>query len=281
MTIRQDTPALENILPAVVDAVRSAATALHSAFSYDVRPKNRMGIVSAIGACDDVSVALLQPALFAAWPTAKWADDEEGSGALPLGDWWVCDPVEGAINYIHGISGAWGVTAALVRDNVAVLSVIYLPMTDELFTAVRGCGAFLNGRKLAVSGKTDIESAIVGTGQAVPGESQEIREAIGSSITAMLGSALVVRCSVPPTLELVNVASGKMDAFWQYGQIRAGLMAGALLIEEAGGVLSDHEGNPWTLDSGAFLASAPGIYQAAAEILGRFDQASPADASGE
>jgi hypothetical protein len=109
--------------------------------------------------------------------------------------------------------------------------------------------------------------AMVGTGQARPGESVETHELLGASITAMLGSALTVRASVPATLQLVQVASGRMEAFWQFSQVRSGLLAGALLVAEAGGTVTDAAGRPWTLNSPHFLAAAGAMHPRAIEVL--------------
>ncbi|MEK8174029.1 hypothetical protein NKH77_48965 [Streptomyces sp. M19] len=95
--------------------------------------------------------------------------------------------------------------------------------------------AFLNGARLRPSVKTDLAAALVGTGQAKPGEDAETHRRVGRSVTAMLDSALVTRVSVPATLQLVQVAAGRMDLFWQYSDVRSGLLAGALLVAEAGG----------------------------------------------
>ena len=140
-------------------------------------------------------------------------------------------------------------------------------MTDNTYTAFRGGGAFLDGVRLQVSGKTKLDAALVGTGQAMPGEDRETHRRIGQSVTAMLDKALVLSVSVPATLQLIQVAAGRMDAFWQYSQVRSGLLAGALLVEEAGGTLSDIQGRPWRLTSADFLAAAPSLHGAAVDVL--------------
>ncbi len=161
----------------------------------------------------------------------------------------------------------WCVTATLVRDDTPVLTAVYLPMTGDLYTEIRGAGAHLNGVRLQVSAKTELGTALVGTGQARPGEDKETYRRIGRSVTAMLEGALVVRVSVPATLQLIHVAAGRMDVFWQYSQVRSGLLAGALLVEEAGGVISDTHGRPWSLTSDDFLAAAPGQHTSAVGVL--------------
>ena len=254
------------LLPAVIEAVRAAGLHLLDRFSVDARVSDMDDLRTKIRANDAASLSVLHDALLAARPTVGWIDDEEGTGALPSGEWWVTDPVEGNINHIHGI-GEWGVTATLVRDNEPVLAVAYLPLTDETYTAVRGAGAHRNGVRLSVSDKTDLRATLVGTAQAAPGENATVQRRIGQSVTAMLGAALVVRVLVPATLVLIQVAAGRMDAFWQYSQVRVGLMAGALFTEEAGGRITDIEGRPWTATSESFLATTPGIHTAAVQVL--------------
>jgi len=155
----------EALLPAVVAAVHAAGARLLTRFSADARPAGREDVVAAIDANDAASLDLLRDALARARPGAGWVDDDEEGGTLPQGEWWVTDPVEGNINHIHGLSD-WGVTAALVRDNLPVLAVAHLPMTGNTYTAIHGAGAFLDGVRLHPSAKTDLKAALVGTGQA-------------------------------------------------------------------------------------------------------------------
>jgi myo-inositol-1(or 4)-monophosphatase len=209
---------------------------------------------------------VLREALTTLRPAAGWEESEEEGGALPSGEWWVTDPVEGNVNHIHGLSD-WGVTATLVRGNQPVLTVVYLPLTDDTYSALRGGGAHQNGVSLRPSAKTNLNAALVGTGQAKPGEDTETHSRIGQSVTAMLEHALVMRVSVPATLQLIHVAAGRTDVFWQYSRVRSGLLAGALLVTEAGGTITDTHGHPWNLESEDFLASTPGLHSAAVKIL--------------
>ena len=250
----------------VVHAVQSAGQAILARFSADTRPRDRNDIGGMIAANDAISRDILRRALSAACSEARWDEDEAGAGALPPGAWWVIDPVEGAINHIHGLP-EWGVTATLVRDNVPALTVVYLPLSGDTYTALLGGGAWLNGVRLQASRKTAMNAATVGTGQAVPDEGGAVYQRIGLSLTAMLEAALVVRVSVPATLQLVQVAAGRQDLFWQYSQIRSGLLAGALLVAEAGGSVTDLDGKPWQMGSSGFVAGASALVAAAVAIL--------------
>lgn len=258
---------LRALLPAVLDAVEGAGRTLLARFSADARPDDLTQLLAAIEA-NDVSVSdTLRDRLLRIRPGSGWVDDEEGSGPLPDGEWWIVDAVEGNVNHLHG-SAAWAVSATLVLDGLPMLTVVNLPAMGTVYAAVRGQGAMVNRMPLQVSRKTQLQAAIVGTGQARPGEGRAVHAAIGSSVFAMLEAALLVRMAVPATLELIEVASGRMDGFWQYSQVRSGLAAGVLLVSEAGGLVTDTRGRPWSFASPDMLATAPGIHAAAVACLG-------------
>jgi len=250
----------------VEQALTEAGKVLVDRFTDRPGFTDRDDVVRAIHANDNASLAVLRPALEALRPEAGWAEDELESGALPPGEWWVTDPVEGNVNHIHGMTD-WGVTATLVRDNVPVLTGVHLPLTGDTYTAVLGGGALLNGRPIRPSAKQELNAAIAGTGQASPRETAETFTEMARSIQRMLNAALVLRVSVPATLQLIQVAAGRTDVFWQHSAVRSGLVSGALLVAEAGGVISDLHGRPWTLSSTGFLASAPALHDQAVAVL--------------
>ena len=262
---------LITLLPAVVDVVKDAGAILRSRFSgTGMRPADGPSLIAAIDANDAAVEDGLRGALLALVPGSGWIDDEEAGGALPAGDWWVADPVEGNVNHVHG-GAVWGVTATLVRDGEPVLAVVYAPMQDRLYTATKGGGATCNGTRLQVSRKEDLSAAIVGTGQARPGEGPAVHAAIGASVHAMLNAALLVRMAVPATFEIVELASGRMDAFWQFTQVRSGLAAGVLLVSEAGGLVTDTQGRPWHFGSDNIVLAAPGVHAAVVACLNAAD----------
>ncbi|MGE7386462.1 inositol monophosphatase family protein [Streptomyces sp. NPDC004126] len=257
-----------DLLAHTVTAVRTAGSALRERFGEVVRHQTRDELMRALAANDDTALDILRPRLTQLRPDAGWVEDELDGGALPPGEWWVVDPAEGNVNHLHALP-EWAVTATLVRENQPVLTVVHLPLTGETYTALSGAGAHLDGRALRVSHTADLGLGIVATSQARPDEDEEVVRRVGSSITAMLFDALVVRTAVPATLHLVDVAAGRTDAFWQFAGARADLLPGALLVLEAGGRISDAEGNPWTPRSDSFLAAAPGVHAEAVATLSR------------
>ncbi|MFJ9249120.1 inositol monophosphatase family protein [Streptomyces sp. NPDC101776] len=257
-----------DLLAQTAIAVRTAGSALRERFGHVVRYQTREELMRALAVNDDAVLDVLRPRLTKLRPQARWVEDELAGGALPPGEWWVVDPAEGNVNHLHALP-EWAVTATLVRDQLPVLTVVHLPLTDETYTALAGAGAHLDDRPLHVSDTADLGLGIVATSQARPDEDEKVVRRVGSSITEMLLDALVVRTSVPATLHLLNVAAGRIDAFWQFAGARADLLPGALLVTEAGGLISDAEGRPWTPASDSFLAAAPGVHSEAVATLSR------------
>lgn len=249
-------------------AVRAAGLALRGRFTAEMPYTSVEEMMTALHANDEAVLEILNPRLSQLRPEARRVEEEFERGALPAGEWWLVDPVEGNLNHVHGMP-EFAVTATLVRENEPVFTVVHLPMTGEMYTALAGGGAFLDGWPLHVSGKSSLALGIAATSQARPGEDEDTLRRVGSSITRMLLGALVVRVSVAATLHLSNVAAGRMDAFWQYSGTRADLLPGALLVKEAGGLVTDAEGRAWTPESESFLAAAPGVHgQAVAALAG-------------
>ncbi|MER6081498.1 inositol monophosphatase family protein [Streptomyces sp. NPDC001833] len=253
------------LLDAVVGIATEAGRALEARYSTQARPAGRPDMFRTGTADGQVSLAVLRPGLTALRPEARWLTDEYETAELPPGEWWVVDEVEGNVNHVHGLP-EWAVTVALVRDGQAVLAVVRQPVGDLTYTALRGAGAHLNGVPLQVSAKTDLDAAIVVTGQAEADQEGTYRR-IGQSITAMLDNALLVRAGVPSTFPMLLVAAGHNDVFWQYEPVLPGVAAGALMITEAGGMVTRIDGSPWSPGADTVLATAPALHTPAVRVL--------------
>ena len=258
--------AAEELLQRTVAAVTAAGQALLKSFSRDTRQDDLQHLMASIKEYEAISAPILKRHLETALPNTHWDEDEFDGGDLPKGLWWITDPVEGNINLIQGMP-EWCTTATLVADGEALLTAVYDPLKRTTYTARLGAGAFENGVRMQASAKTDLKAALIGTGQAKPHENAETQRRMTQSVGAMLRVGLVLHVSVPATLQLVEVAAGRRDVFWQASQVRSGLMAGGLLVSEAGGITSDFKGQPWRLDSKDFLAAARGLHAAAVDVL--------------
>jgi myo-inositol-1(or 4)-monophosphatase len=255
----------EAVIAATTAAVRRAGARMLTRYSTESRTSSLDELVEAVRANDAAVVDLLRPELAEIRPSARWLDDEHGSGPLEPGEWWLVDPVGGNMNAVHGMTD-WNIGVSLVRDGRPVLAVVHFPLSDEMFTATEGGGAFLNGVRLRVSAKTSLDGALAGTGQAQPGQGPEMAERVGASYTAMAKEALYVRISVPVTHQLAQVAAGRMELHWQHDNVRAHA-SGVLLVQEAGGVVTDLNGKEWELTTREYLAAAPGVHAAALAVL--------------
>lgn len=179
---------------------------------------------------------------------------------------WVVDPIDGTNNYAHGIP-CFAVSIAYLRDGVTQCGVVFDPSRNELFSARRGAGAFLNGRPLRVSSSTGIEGAIVATGFAYE-RGEYVRRTL-QTVQALFDHKLRgIRRFGAAALDLCWVAAGRLDGYFELKLQPWDFAAGALLVEEAGGRVSDAEGRPLCMSSPAVVASAAGMHQGFLEIIG-------------
>ena len=253
------------LLAATATAVRHAGTRMLRRYSPGSRQAGLTDLLTNLHDNDTAVAETLRPALAEIRPEARWLDDEHGSGPLPAGEWWLVDPVGGNVNAVHGMPD-WNIGVSLVRDGRPVLAVVCFPVPDETFTALEGGGTFLDGVPVRVSGKTSLDGALAGTGQAQPGQDAALLDRMGASFAAMAKEALHVRISVPVSQQLAQVAAGRLDLHWQLDNVRSHA-AGVLLVQEAGGVVTDFDGDPWKLTSRSYLAAAPGVHAAALAAL--------------
>ena len=253
------------LLAPLVELLVAAGDRLLARFTPDARPTDRAGMFEAGRRNEEASLAGLREALAALRPSAGWVDEALETTALPPGEWWTVDAVEGNVNHVHGLP-EWAITATLLRDGRPVLAVVRQPVGDLTWSAVAGGGAWVNGRRLSTSTKQALDAAVVGTGQAEAGQ-VETHERLGRSIVAMLGQALLVRASVPSTFPMLRVAAGHEDAFWQFSPVLPGIAAGVLFVVEAGGTASRLDGSAWAPGAPDVLVSAPGLHRDAVRVL--------------
>ncbi|MCG5030457.1 inositol monophosphatase [Mesosutterella sp. OilRF-GAM-744-9] len=177
---------------------------------------------------------------------------------------WVVDPIDGTTNFIHGFP-QYAVSIALRRGNDILEAVVYDPLKDEMFTAVRGEGARLNKRRIRVSGRIDLSSALIGTG--FPFREGDDFEGYAKVFTQVARRTSGIRRAGAASLDLCYVACGRLDAFWETGLKSWDVAAGSLIVLEARGLVTDLDGNDGYLDSGRIVAGTPKILGALMPIL--------------
>jgi myo-inositol-1(or 4)-monophosphatase len=256
----------DQLLDDVTKVAIEAGDRLLAVYSPEARPAGRDELMKAAMRNEHAAAAGLRDALRALRPGARWLEEDNETGALPGGEWWVVDNAEGSVNHVHGLP-EWGVSITLVVDGVPELGVFRQPVADLTYTARRGHGAHVGGRRLTVSAKSGLDLAIVGTGQAEAGQAETYAR-IGRSVTALLRQAFLVRVTVPSTFPLLLVAGGHVDAFWQYEPVLPGIALGILAAAEAGGIVTAVDGSPWTPAAGTVLVAAPGVHAAMVQALG-------------
>ncbi len=170
---------------------------------------------------------------------------------------WIIDPLDGTTNFIHGFP-QFAVSIGLQHKGVLTQGVVYDPWKNELFTASRGSGAFLNDKRIRVSRCLNLRDALLGTGFPFRGE-ESLDEYLGM-FRAMTMKTAGLRRAGAAALDLAYVACGRLDGFWEIGLHPWDIAAGALLITEAGGMVADLQGGAGFIDSGRLVAGTPKIF---------------------
>jgi myo-inositol-1(or 4)-monophosphatase len=189
----------------------------------------------------------------------------EESGEHGEGDHvWIIDPLDGTTNFLHGFP-VFAVSIALRVKGKLQVGVVYDPNRQEIFTAMRGQGAQVDGRRIRVSNRTDLEAALIGTG--FPYRSQEHMAHYLKMLESVLTSTAGIRRPGAAAIDLAYVAAGRLDGVWEFGLQAWDIAAGSLIIREAGGLISELQGDGDYLQSGNIVAGSPKIHDALKKLL--------------
>jgi myo-inositol-1(or 4)-monophosphatase len=199
-----------------------------------------------------------------AYPGHAFLAEESGSTGAAAEYRWIIDPLDGTTNFIHGFP-QYCVSVAVEHRGALAHAVVYDPVRNELFTASKGGGAFLNDRRIRVSKCARLQDALVGTG--FPFKELTRVDLYLRQLKRLMSDASGVRRAGAAALDLAYVACGRLDAFWELGLSPWDMAAGALLIQEAGGLVGDLKGDSGFMDSGDVCAAAPKVFPALLEAL--------------
>ncbi|MCW8906540.1 MAG: inositol monophosphatase [Sedimenticola sp.] len=172
---------------------------------------------------------------------------------------WIIDPLDGTTNYLHGFP-QFSISIALKHKGVLEQGLVYDPLRDEMFTASRGAGALLNDRRIRVSNRKSLDGALLGTG--FPYKDQSNLDAYLNMFRALIKDTAGIRRPGSAALDLAYVAAGRLDGFWELGLAEWDFAAGALLVKEAGGTVSDIAGGRRFLDTGNIIAGGLRLHTA-------------------
>ena len=165
---------------------------------------------------------------------------------------WIIDPLDGTTNFLHSIPH-FAISVALERGKDVVAGMIYNPVLDEMYWAERGHGAFLNDRRLRVSARRDLSSAVIGTG--IPFQTRGDHPAYLKTLAAVMARTAGVRRIGAAALDLAYVAAGRFDGFWESDLNAWDVAAGILMVREAGGFVEDIDGRDTALNTGNIIAT--------------------------
>ncbi|CAH2030305.1 inositol monophosphatase family protein [Trichlorobacter ammonificans] len=242
---------LTTYLDVAVEAALAAGRLQRSRFasSFTVDLKGAKDLVTEL---DTASEAVIVGCLLERFPGHGILAEE---GRYPDGDGrhvWVIDPIDGTTNFAHGYP--WFCSSiALERDGELAVGVIYNPMTDELFTATAGGGAFMNGRRLTVSQRAPLAGALLATG--FPYDCATDPENNFDQFIRFQKAARGIRRAGAAALDLAYLAAGRLDGFWEVKLKPWDVAAGTLLVREAGGIVTSFDGAPYAIRTHRILAS--------------------------
>ncbi len=253
------------MLNTAVKAARKAGSIItRASFDVDkltVRRKQQNDFVSEVDdAAEDAIISMLRDA----YPDHGFLGEESGYKDRDAEYLWVIDPLDGTTNFLHGVP-QYCVSIGLLHKGVPQQAVVFDPNRNELFTATRGVGAYLNDRRIRVSRTDKIEEALLGTG--FPFKEMANLEEYVRMLKNAMRTCSGVRRPGAAALDLAWVACGRYDGFWEIGLSPWDMAAGALLVREAGGLVGDLEGNEGFLDKGRIVAANSKLFASLLKLL--------------
>lgn len=256
------TALLNVMVNAVLKAGRSLARDFGEVENLQVSLKGPGDFVSA---ADRRAEEVLMAELGRARPAFGFLAEESGETAgTDRQNRWIIDPLDGTMNFLHGIP-IFAISVALEREGSVVAGVVYNPILNELYVAEKGSGAFLNDRRLRVARRGRLEDCVIATAMpqlARPGQAEYLAE-----LRAALGKTAGVRRTGSAAMDLAWVASGRFDGLWQHDLAPWDVAAGMLFVREAGGYVSDASGSDASFATGTVVAGNETVHRQLLALL--------------
>lgn len=210
---------------------------------------------------DRKAEAMIIDALRKTYPEHGFIGEESGASNAEAEYVWIIDPLDGTTNFVRGIPH-YSVSIACSHKGKIIHGLVHDPIRRETFSASRGEGAFVNGRRMRVSKAKSIDGALLGTGIPFSNRKEEYIAPYMATLAELLPNTAGVRRAGSAALDLAYVASGRFDAFWEVGLSKWDIAAGILLITEAGGLVSDFKGGASYMETGNVVAGSPKVFKA-------------------
>jgi myo-inositol-1(or 4)-monophosphatase len=253
-------PYLSPALNIMVAAARKAGRALIRDFGeLENLQISKKGPADFVSNADSRTERILVEELTRARPGYSFLLEE--GGEIPGPDKthrFIIDPIDGTTNFLHGIP-QFAISIALEREGHLVSGLVYNPVTDEMYVAEKGHGAYLNDRRLRVAARTRLPESLIASG--APFMGKEGREQFLAELDAVIASTSGMRRFGSASLDLAWTASGRFDAFWERNLKPWDIAAGILLVREAGGVITDLDGRDSMLETGHIIAGNETIHR--------------------
>lgn len=259
------------LIEAMLEAARAAGEGLKRDFAdiAALHVRHKQGLDDMFSEADLRAEQTVREMLSAFQPDYGFLGEE--GGLVPGADAdniWIVDPLDGTTNFLIGLP-LFAVNIALASRGKVVAGVTHLPVLDETFWAERGQGAYLNGSPIRVSERREMIEAVLGVG--IPFASKPRHEQFAVEMARLTPRVSGIRRLGAGAVDLAFVACGRFDAYWEQSVSAWDIAAGVVIVEEAGGIVTDTLGKPLTLDNGTVLASTPQLHAALVEAIAPVD----------
>lgn len=228
---------------------------------------SRKGPADFVSTADFKAQAILREELGKARPKFGFLMEEDDKAADTSGasERWIVDPLDGTTNFLHGVP-LWAISIAAEREGEVIAGLTYNPITNEMFWAEKGLGAYLNNQRLRVSGRTDLTTCVLASGLPFKGSKKD-PERLMRQVRAVSDSTAGVRRMGSASIDLAYVAAGRFDGYWE-GQLEVwDVAAGYILVKEAGGFVTPLEKGKHPVRDASMIASNEGIHDALVKML--------------
>ena len=258
-------PDMHPFLNVAVKAARRAGQIINrAALDIEKLQVARKGQSDYVTQVDRAAEDAIKEILLEAYPSHGILAEESGATALEAEFQWIIDPLDGTTNFIHGFP-QYAISIALTQNGQLAHGVVYDPMRNEIFTASKGSGAFLNDRRIRVSRCDRLGDALIGTG--FPYRVFDRVDNYMGAFKELTGKTAGMRRPGAASLDLAYVAAGRLDGFWEFGLAPWDMAAGTLMILEAGGFVTDTNGDSDFLKTGDVVAGNPKVHTPLLQIV--------------
>ncbi len=255
---------LDNNIPIILEAVRKVGNNFLKDYKQKNIPQNMDELMKDLDEIDILCLSSLKSDLAKHFPNTPWHigdefDTESQKNSSEDNEYWLCDAMDGAIQYLQHITG-WTINLALIRNGQPYISVIFDPLANELFWAKAGAGAFMNDKPLTPSTKTDLAIMLAVFEYGHQDKSTtNLNQRIGESVTELIKTFCIVRNYGPHGLQLAYIGAGRIDLFIQHDLDTYNWIAGILIAKEAGAEILTTNGEPWKWGSESLLVATKSI----------------------